>query len=366
MKKTNNIPSLYIHIPFCETICHYCDFPKLQYFRNFAIPYLEKLRLEIVSYEIGQLETIYVGGGTPTSLDDDLFLELLEIIKPYTNGVKEYTFEANPESLSIEKLQMMKAYGVNRISIGVESTNDKILSSINRHHTFNDVKTAVLRAKSLGFDNLNLDLIIGLPQVSLGLLKRDLSNLLELKVPHLSTYSLTVHPNTVFGINKCLEPKDDYARELYDVVDKELTEHGYTHYEVSNFALPGYESKHNFTYWRNEQYYGIGMGASGYVNGVRYTNTKSINDYLNGITVVEKEVISKEDELEYQIMLNLRTNQGIDLIDFKNKFDIDLLQSKKIEIEEMISGGYLYLKDQHLIATYQGMMTLDQIILKLI
>ena len=360
------VKALYIHIPFCEHICDYCDFPKLQYFTIFAKPYLKHLKDELKSYQIShQLETIYVGGGTPTALEDELFLELLKIIEPYTKGVKEYTFECNPESLSDFKLKNMKRYGVNRLSIGVESTDDQILKSINRHHTYLDVKNAIQRAKSFGFDNINVDLILGLPGSDLAQLKKDLDNLLSLDIQHLSCYSLTVHPNTVFFLKNISEPLSDQSREYYDFVHIHMKEHGFIHYEVSNWALPGRESKHNMVYWENEQYYGVGLGASGYVDNVRYTNTRSITEYLKGKTRDIEEVVTKKDDIEYQIMLNLRTINGLDLADFEQKFDIDLLQTKGKEIRRMIDSGLLELNGQNLIPTYEGMMVLDTIILEL-
>ena len=361
------IKALYIHIPFCEHICDYCDFTKLQYFTIFAKPYLKHLKEELDSYQINhRLETIYVGGGTPTALEDDLFVELLKIIEPYTDGVKEYTFECNPESLTDFKLSTMKEYGVNRLSIGVESTNDEILKSINRHHTYLDVKTAILRAKTHGFDNINVDLILGLPGSDLAQLRIDLDNLFSLDIQHLSCYSLTVHPNTVFFLKNISEPLSDKSREYYDLVHIHMKEHGFIHYEVSNWALPGRESKHNMVYWKNEQYYGVGLGASGYIGNVRYTNTRSITEYLKGKTRDTEEVVSMKDDIEYQIMLNLRTVNGLNLDSFKEKFGIDLLKAKEKEIRRMIDGGLLELRNQNLIPTYEGMMVLDTIILELI
>ena len=361
------IKSLYIHIPFCEHICDYCDFAKVQYFSLFAHSYLKELKKELDSYHIpSDLETIYIGGGTPTSLEDDLFLELLMMLEKYTRNIKEYTFEANPESLSIAKMEMMKKFGVNRISIGVETTNDDILKSINRHHTFMDVKNTVLNAQKLGFDNLNVDLILGLPGASLEQLRQDLIKLTNLNVQHISCYSLTVHPNTVFFLKGIKEPLDDDVRIYYDYVHNFLAEHGYRHYEVSNWSKPGFENKHNMTYWKNEHYYGVGLGASGYIDNVRYTNTKSINEYLKGKYLDYQEVVDRTDDIEYQIMLNLRTKEGLDLKDFKNKFGFDLYQNKKDIIDDLARNGYLVISNEKLIPTYEGMMTLDQIVLKLI
>ena len=361
------ITSLYIHIPFCEHICDYCDFTKVQYFSLFAKSYIEELKKELNSYHIPhELETIYIGGGTPTALEDDLFLELMEMLKDYTKNVKEFTIEANPESLTINKLQMMKNGGVNRLSIGVETTDDEILKNINRHHTFIDVKKAVENAKKMGFYKINVDLILGLPGSSLEQIKKDLDNLMTLDIQHISCYSLTVHPNTVFYLKGVQEPLDDQARIYYDYVHNYLAERGYRHYEVSNWAKPGFESKHNAVYWKNEHYYGLGLGASGYIKDIRYTNTKSINEYLKGKRVDYREIVTPEDDVEYQIMLNLRTNVGIDLKQFEDKFGFDLNQKKKEDIDELIHRGYLIMTQGHLVPTYEGMMTLDQIILKLI
>lgn len=366
MNKPN---SLYIHIPFCENLCDYCDFPKLQYFRIFAEQYLPRLKQELNSYHIDhRLKTIYVGGGTPTVLENDLLEELLKIIHPYIEGVEEYTFEANPETLDITKLALLKRYGVNRLSIGVESTNDEILKAINRHHTYEDVKNSVILAEELGFENINVDLILGLPNASKGQLNRDLDNLLSLPLTHLSCYSLSVNPHTIFFIKGIKPQESDVERELYDIVNERMEKEGFIHYEISNWAKPSFMSKHNYTYWKDEEYYGIGMGAAGYVDGVRYTNTKSINDYLDGVTIVEKEKVSKADDKEYFLMLNLRTIEGIDLELFEEKFDEDLYEDKKEVIEDFINKGLMIYneKEHRLSLSFEGMMILDTILMQLI
>ena len=353
----NKVKSLYIHIPFCTHICDYCDFTKLQYVRNFAVSYLEALKDELESYQISDLQTIYVGGGTPTALEDDLFNELLKIIDTYTGSVKEYTFEANPESLSLNKIKLLKAHGVNRVSIGVQTTNQKILDSLNRKHNFEQVKAAVSNLKEVGIDNINIDLILGLPQTSVNILKDDLNNVLTLKPTHISCYGLTVNPHTVLFNKGFREPEGDVLRKYYDIVEELLTKNGFIHYEVSNWAKPGFESQHNLTYWRNEQYYGCGLGAAGYIKDICYKNTINLSQYLTRVFVSEKEQVSERDKLTYQVMLNLRTNEGLDLAFVKNKDK---------EIEELIQLGYLLKKDDKIVATYSGMMVLDQIILKLI
>ena len=353
----NNIHSLYIHIPFCNKICDYCDFTKLQYFRKFAVSYLDALKDELASYNIGKLKTIYVGGGTPTALEDDLFLELLRIIDPFKEGVKEYTFEANPESLSLEKIKMLKEHGVNRVSLGVQTTNDKILQAVNRNHSFEQVKSAIKNLKEQGIDNINVDLILGLPHTSKVILEGDIKNVLSLDVKHISCYGLTVNPHTALFNNGFEEPSGDVLRGYYDIVEDILKENGFIHYEVSNWAKPGYQSEHNLTYWRNEQYYGVGLGASGYIDETRYKDTINLSQYLTRAFISEKEKVSDKDKLTYQIMLNLRTIEGL---------DIKYVQDKESIVDELVKEGLLIKEQNKLVPTYEGIMILDQIILKLL
>ena len=353
----NNIHSLYIHIPFCNKICDYCDFTKLQYFRKFAVSYLDALKDELASYNIGKLKTIYVGGGTPTALEDDLFLELLKIIDPFKEGIKEYTFEANPESLSLEKIKMLKEHGINRVSLGVQTTNDKILQTVNRNHSFEQVKTAIKNLKEQGIDNINVDLILGLPHTSKKILEDDIKNVLSLDVKHISCYGLTVNPHTVLFNKGFEEPSGDILRQYYDIVEDILRENDFIHYEVSNWAKPGYQSEHNLTYWRNEQYYGVGLGASGYIGETRYKDTINLSQYLTRAFISEKEKVSDKDKLTYQIMLNLRTIEGL---------DIKYVQDKESIVDELVKEGLLIKEQNKLVPTYEGMMILDQIILKLL
>ena len=353
----NNIHSLYIHIPFCNKICDYCDFTKLQYFRKFAVSYLDALKDELASYNIGKLKTIYVGGGTPTALEDDLFLELLKIIDPFKEGIKEYTFEANPESLSLEKIKMLKEHGVNRVSLGVQTTNDKILQAVNRDHSFEQVKTAIKNLKEQGIDNINVDLILGLPHISKKILENDIKNVLSLDIKHISCYGLTVNPHTVLFNKGFEEPSGDILRQYYDIVEDILKENGFIHYEVSNWAKPGYQSEHNLTYWRNEQYFGVGLGASGYIGETRYKDTINLSQYLTRAFISEKEKVSDKDKLTYQIMLNLRTIEGL---------DIKYVQDKESIVDELVKEELLIKEQNKLVPTYEGMMILDQIILKLL
>jgi len=338
----------------------------LQYFHSFAEKYLVALKKELNEKVTNkELDTIYIGGGTPTSLNDEQFEELLKMVDPLAKSVKEYTVEANPESLTLSKIKLLKKYGVNRVSIGVESTNNQILKSINRKHTFEDVKTAVDNLRENGINNINLDLIIGLPNVSFKMLEKDICNILSLNPNHISCYSLTVHEHTVFYINKIEEPNEEYSYEAYKTINSLLEENGFIHYEVSNWSKPGFESLHNLTYWRNEQYYGLGLGASGYIDNIRYKNTTNFNKYISFKNEIEQEVVTLEDNRQYEIMLRLRTKEGIDVLDFKDKFGYDIYERNKDVIDDYINRGYLLTSARRIVPTFEGMMILDKIYLDL-
>ena len=366
MKKTNSISSLYIHIPFCESICDYCDFAKLQYFHNFAEQYLIALEKELHDVVINKdLKTIYIGGGTPTSLSNTQFEKLLSMVESYAKKAKEFTIEANPESLSLSKIKLLKKYHVNRVSIGVESTDDRILKAINRKHTFEDVKKVVNNLKENGIENINLDLIIGLPNVTRKMLIKDIKNILSLNPKHISAYSLTVHEHTKFYLDGVIEPDDDYAYESYKKINKLLENSGYSHYEVSNWAKKGFESQHNLTYWKNQRYYGIGLAASGYIGDIRYKNTTNFQQYISFKNEKETEKVSLDDEKDYEIMLKLRTKHGINLKEFKMKFDEDFYQAHEKSIKEFIKHKYLRIVNGSIIPTFSGMMKVDTIYLNL-
>ena len=364
----NRPHSLYVHIPFCHKLCDYCDFTKLQYFRKFAIPYLDALEKELKQYDIGMLQTIYVGGGTPTALEDDLFEKLLKIIHPYNIATYEYTIEANPESLSESKIKLLKKYGVNRVSIGVQSTYEKVLKAINREHNYEDVKTAIKLLQQYGIDNINVDLILGLPHSSKSLLIKDLDNLTSLGIRHISCYALTIHPHTVLYNQGYKELEGDEMRELYDTVNDYLAKKDFDHYEVSNWAKnDGVSySAHNINYWANMEYYGCGLGAAGYIGDVRYKNTINLDKYLKGEYVEEKETLTIKDKYTYEIMLRLRCNKlGLNIQSIKEKYGVNLYD-KWETIKEFINEGYLIQHQGEIYPTYEGMMILDQIILKLI
>ncbi|MCD8204156.1 MAG: radical SAM family heme chaperone HemW [Coprobacillus sp.] len=369
--KDSRAHALYIHIPFCSSFCYYCDFPKTIYDYTEADAYLRALNQEF-SYRINEplndIYTVYIGGGTPTSLTPVQLRRLFEIVKAFinTDNVQEYTVEANPESLTDEKIKLFKEYGVNRVSLGVESTDNHVLKDIGRKHTYEDVIRAVSLLKKNKFTNYNLDLILDLPKVNEVMIRKDIENILSLGATHISIYSLEVYPNTVFG-KQGVEPVDsDTSYAHYKLVNDLLKKAGYIHYEVSNWSQPGYESLHNLTYWRNEKYYGLGMGAAGYIRGFRYKNNENINDYLNCHFQKEKERVNKKSKATYEVMMRLRTIEGINDAQFKANYGYSFIERYKEKIDSFVETGYLTNANGVVRPTFNGMMALNYVLYKIL
>ena len=323
--------SVYIHIPFCDTICSYCDFCKFLKNSEWIDKYLNSLEKEInTNYKGEILDTIYIGGGTPSCLSMDELTKLFNIIKVLNkNNEYEFTFECNIENITKDKLKLLYENGVNRLSIGVQTFNEKYLSFLNRKHTKEEIKEKIKIAKKIGFKNINIDLIYGIPNQTLEELNNDIEEFLKLDITHISTYSLIIEPNTKLYIKKIENIDDNLDYEMYKLICNKLQENGYNHYETSNFSKLGYESKHNLTYWNNDNYYGFGMGASGYKSNVRYDNTRNINKYLNGEYIKELNTLDLNETIQNEFILGFRKINGIDKQIFKNKYNKDI---KEIEI----------------------------------
>ena len=360
------INSLYIHIPFCNKICSYCSFSKMLYFPKIARKYICNLIVDLkkVKQNFNKFKTIYIGGGTPSSLS----ISLLENLLKYTsilllkNG--EFTFEANLDSLTEEKLKILKKYGVNRLSIGIETSSNKYLSLMNRVYDFDINKKMELVKKY--FTNFNLDLIYGLPNETLLEVKKDLEFILNFKPKHISIYALEVNPNSKFYIDGIKEEKDEILRKQYDFVVNFLKKNGYNRYEVSNFALKGYKSKHNINYWKDNEYVAIGTSSSGFIDNIRYVNSSSISDYIKGKRNKETEIITKTSDKTYYILTNLRLEEGFKLSDYKRKFNEDFYLKKKEVIDDFIKHNVLIMdKDRIRVAT-DYIYVLDSIVVKLI
>ena len=354
--------SLYVHIPFCHAICAYCDFPKVLYRKDWAETYLSALFAELDSYSIEKVKTIYVGGGTPSALPFDLLKKLLEKLSPLLEEGGEFSFEANPESLSEEKIALLSSFKVNRVSLGVESSLDKFLSLMNRKHTFEDVKNVVATLRKHGITNINVDWIYALPGETLEDLKEEEKAFLSLGVPHISAYTLILEDGTLFKVEGKQEASEDEQGEQYEEVLSCLRKAGYRRYEVSNFALPGHECRHNLTYWKDEEYYGIGLGAAGFLDGVRYTNTRSLSLYIKGQGLRESEESSGEEEF---LLSNLRLEEGFALSSFEKKFHKDFRLAYKKPLLKMEKEGLLQEKEGRIVPSDRGLECLDYVLLAL-
>lgn len=364
--KQKKIKSLYIHIPFCQHICRYCDFTKLLYNDFFSYKYIDELIREIDSYNIDRMSTIYIGGGTPTSLSDDLFEKLLKHVQPLLNKEYEFTIEANVENLTENKLCLMKKYGVNRLSIGIESTNDKMLDFIGRKHTYDDAKKVVNLAKNYGFSNINVDLIYGFPNQTLEDLRKDLENFISLDVDHVSIYSLIVEKGTIFFNDGIKEQSEDDSRKYYDEILSFLRKHGYERYEISNFARNKKYSKHNLCYWKDEQYYGVGLGASGYIDNIRYTNTKNLNNYLKHNYIDFRETIDDKLEMEDFLLTNFRLEKGFSRQIFFDRFGVDFVSYFDEKLKTLEKNNLIIIKNDRIMLSDDGLMIMDHILTTLL
>ncbi|REJ25294.1 MAG: oxygen-independent coproporphyrinogen III oxidase [Bacillaceae bacterium] len=363
----------YIHIPFCEQICHYCDFNKFFLQNQPVDDYLQAMRLEMKKAMEDQvlneeLKTIFIGGGTPTSLSAKQLDHLMESIHQTLpmQSVVEFTVECNPDQLTMEKLSVLKNAGVNRLSIGVQAFQDSLLKKIGRTHNKETVFQAVERARSLGFENISIDLMYGLPGQMIEEWKETLSVAFSLEVQHMSAYSLIVEPKTVFynlmRKGKLLLPSQEEEAFMYETVMNEMERHGYHQYELSNFARKGFESKHNLTYWHNNHYYGFGAGAHSYLDGIRRENARPLKKYIemiyknNGTAFVSENMLTKEEMMEEEMFLGLRTIRGVSKKRFRDKYGLDVGEVFGPQIEEQLRKGLLSESASHLFLTKKGML----------
>ena len=350
------VKSVYIHIPFCKHICSYCDFCKLYYNKKWTNDYLDALEKEIKEKYNGEtIETIYIGGGTPSNLDIDELKKLFSIVNIFKTNLQEFTFECNVEDINENLLKFLKTTKVNRISIGVQTFNKKHLNYLNRVNNIDIIEKINLVKKY--FTNINIDLMYAFKNETLDELNNDLETILKLDIKHISTYSLIIEENTMLRKETPIDEELDY--EMYKLINKKLS--NYNHYEVSNFSKKGYESKHNLTYWNNEEYYGFGLGASGYINNIRYENTRNIKEYINNNYLLNENKLSTLEQMQNEMILGLRKLEGVNKQTFKQKynkkikevFEIDnLLKEKKlIETKEyiFINKDYIYLSNEILI-----------------
>lgn len=337
---------VYIHIPFCEKICNYCDFCKILYDKKYTSKYLDSLEKEIHTRYKGEIiKSIYIGGGTPSSLSIDELDRLLSILSIFKLDYNyEYTIECNIESIDIDKINIFKSYGINRISFGVESFDKNIQKILGRSHDEDMIFDNIYMTKKY-FDNINIDLIYGVNN-NLEVVKNDIQKFLELDISHISCYSLIIEEHTKLYIDGHKYISEDIDNDMYKYINNTLRKNGYKHYEISNYAKEGYESIHNKNYWLNGEYYGFGLSAVSYLNNYRISNTKNMSKYLNNNYVSKSEYEDINVQKENDLILGLRLIDGIDIDKFNNKYNDDLL-NKEI-IKELINDKYLIVNNNYI------------------
>jgi len=368
--------SIYIHIPFCQKKCIYCNFRSTTD-ETLIKDYVKGLIKEIVLYKdllkTSKIETIYIGGGTPSFINEKYIVKIIKTIKKY-NGlfqVKEFTIEVNPGTINKEKLQIYRSLGVNRLSMGLQSSDNKMLKAIGRIHTFEEAKAAYQLARKSGFENISLDLIFGLPGQSLGDFEATINEVIQLAPEHISAYSLKVEEETplydLIRKKTLVLPKEETDREMYAVLIDLLRKSNYQLYEISNFSKTGYESKHNMAYWKRQEYFGFGLAAHGYLKNQRYGNTENFKEYFqmienNNCPIISKDVINKEAALFEEIMLGLRLKEGIDLERINRIYEIDFLNSKREAIAFLLDEELMKVDKGYLKLTAKGMDLSNQVI----
>lgn len=382
-KSKNNL-SIYVHIPFCESKCSYCAFNSVVASASDKKRYINDLVAEIklqsqIYRKNYSVSSIYIGGGTPSCLDHYIIRDLLQTIyKSFpVKNTAEITVEINPKTLDKNKVREYILAGVNRFSIGLQSTNPKILKSMGRLHTIEDYQKTVDMIREYGIKNISTDIIIGYPDQKLSHVRDTVMYLIKLGIPHISVYMLQVEEDTKLKIlvdnGAVAVPSDDDVVEMYNLVFNLLTLNGYNRYELSNFAKPGYECFHNTVYWDRKDYLGLGVSAHSYISGKRFANTDSIVEYAEKIEKLKQLPVSSVKSLSTQemkeefIMLSLRTSHGLSLDEYKKEFGENFLVSRKEIVAKLIKGEFLILtNDNRLVCTNKGFLVLNQVILELV
>ena len=395
---------IYIHIPFCKQKCYYCDFVSFSNKQNFVENYVEEVKKEINNYfqdktilERYTVTTIYIGGGTPSYIDSKYICEIMEVLENNLkqNKVKfedmEITIEVNPGTVNKEKLEQFRKAKINRLSIGLQSTNNKMLKQIGRIHTYEQFLETYQMAKEVGFDNINVDLMIGLPNQTIEDIKRSLKEVIQLHPTHISVYSLIVEEGTVIAQkienHQLQEMDEELERNMYWHVKDTLELNGYTHYEISNFAKAGEESKHNLNCWRQKEYIGIGLAAHSYLNYVRYTNISEMEQYITRMNKLHEKIVKDilelsnnkekisleeneknietvyeieeiqdlEDRKKEYMLLSLRTLEGVSISKFKEKYIDNPIFLFRKELEKLVEEKLIVIDGDYIKLTNKGL-----------
>ena len=352
--------SIYIHIPFCTQICSYCDFCKLYKNEKWIDKYLKALENEIKQNYQGEIiKTLYIGGGTPSALSLNELKKLFKIIQIFKlDKNAEITFETNTEDLTLEKINYLKTK-INRLSIGLQTFNKNYLKTLNRKINIKNLKYAFQN-----FDNINIDLMYGFQNQTEKDVEKDLEKIIKLNPKHISAYCLILEPNTKLYIENYKPLDDDKERKIYDKITNILEKHGYLKYELSNFSYPNYESKHNLVYWNNQNYYGFGLGASGYLKNERYENTKSLTEYLKGNYILNKYSLTKDEIIQNEFILGFRKIKGINKKNFQKKYQININNLQIIK--ELLNQKLLKENKDNIYINPKYLYTSNEILLKFI
>jgi oxygen-independent coproporphyrinogen-3 oxidase len=380
-KKSSREIGLYIHIPFCRSKCYYCDFNSYAGKEAIAASYFNCLKKELELYheQIAEypIKSIFIGGGTPSIVEADLITDLVKYINnEFTiKGNVEISIESNPGTLSIEKLTAYKDCCINRLSIGLQASQNRLLKQLGRIHTVEDYRENILNARKAGFTNINTDLIFGLPGQSLKDWEESLLEVIDCGVEHLSCYSLIIEEGTVLG--DCLEagileqPDEGLDRDMYHLTIEMLEGAGFKHYEISNFAKAGFECKHNLIYWSAGEYLGIGVGAHSYLESTRFNNTNGVEDYINSINkgIIPKEnqqFISNEEAILEYMLLGFRLRRGVSTDAFYDRFNCDLFSIFSDKLDKLIKKGLIENSEKHFYLTEKGLDFANEVFIEFI
>ena len=359
---------IYIHIPFCIKKCEYCDFISYCNKKEYVPQYINALKKEIknnINKEY-KITTIYIGGGTPSSIEENYIADIIETIKLNMNDEDlkdfeniEVTIEVNPGTVNKEKLQVYKKIGINRLSIGLQETHNELLKSIGRIHTYEEFIKTYKLARKIGFNNINVDLMIALPNQTIQDIKENLEKITKLNPEHISVYSLILEEGTPFynkyNENKIKLPDEELERNMYWYVKNTLENNGYMHYEISNFSKKGFESKHNMNCWNQEEYLGFGLAAHSYNNRIRYSNTNSIEEYIKGSNKIIHEEQTLEDMQKEYMLLGLRKIEGINIQKFKNKFAQNPIFIFKEQLNKLVDEELIIVDGNEIKLTNKGL-----------
>ena len=363
------LKAAYLHIPFCVQICHYCDFNKIFIHQQPVDEYLQSMKKEMVHttsrFKDYEMETIFVGGGTPTSLSEKQLQTFLSDVNEVLGNrfLKEFTVEANPEQTTKEKIAVLKDNGVNRLSVGVQAFQSSLLKKLGRTHTKEDIYSTVAEAKKAGIDNMSIDLMFGLPGQTMDMFKESVDEALALDVPHISSYSLQIEKKTVFynlaQKGKLILPEQELEAAMYDYLIEALDKKGFKQYEISNFAIPVFESKHNLQYWNNNEYFVIGAGAHIYVEGTRRRNAGPLKQYMNlveehGFPYIEEHQVPLSEKMEEEMFMGLRKQEGVSDATFMSRYGRSMFDIYKEPIQRLIQKGWLQQREDTLVLTKDG------------